>query len=335
MVLGSLDLDDPFMSNETPFSISEILTNFLYTDTNIFAPTESTLPMNIIESISPEQKKFTFQFINDGETNSYNIYINHSDNVPTEHFVWDYYGHAELFCNFRSHNLIAWKDSFIKLFTGYFIAGRLPVPTTYNLTPYTFVTSISFEDRYAWMFPIDTFFESEKITISQPLCSYLTINSSEFSLFSEHYSFANAIENIPTCSHPFVAASGKHAICSYYPSTSSCSVQVPLTKTLQTQTVSILNTSQTITFNLLYHISDRFEHVFKIVNATDNVIVNTFSYPISNSYQDLLSEVSDIFNTYLSSYNDSSYSISQEEVGITPTNKDTTKVSYIESLIGV
>lgn len=322
VLVGGFDMDFESFPSITVGSLKTI-TQFL---------DESMLKVNTIENISSDVKKFTFRF--DGDS-SYNVFINHSEHVPSDMFIWDYFGTGELYLNFQTCNITSWKDSFPKLFTGYLLTGKLTVPQQPGLTPFHFATSMFFIDRNVWAFPIATFFHYEKIQKESPICSYFSLTNSNVSIVSKHWQFANTVDSAPCCSHPTLSSSTKHSYCSFYPGNSACPLYTPSFKVIHSNVISLDNTSNEIVFDIHYSLTDSSSHIFQIVNTTEDVIVNTFKYSSDMSYDDLFVEVIDIFNTYLSSYLESNCVISNKEVSFQDTDKDTPKVSYIESLIGV
>lgn len=305
------------------------------TDTSISAFIESIFKMNSIETISSDQKKFTFTFPYNGESSSYNIYINHTDDISDDFFIWDYYGSGELYCNFTKYNLTYWKDSFVKLYTQYLIAGKLSQPDKAGHNPYPFAFSVPFHDRYVWSFPISTFFNFEKVIKESPVCSYFTINTSDVSILSEHYQFANIVDSTPCCSHPTLSSPTKHSYCQFYPGNSVCPLYTPSSKVVSSRLVDLDNTSNQIPFDLTYSFSDSSFHIFQIKNLSNDCIINTMKYPSNISYEEVLYESIEIFDSYISSFSDSNCQISEKEVTSQDINKDKPKVSYIESLIGV
>lgn len=322
VLIGSIDMDDPISFTQLVPSITSLLLG-------------KTFSMNTIETLSPDQKKFSFTFTANGETSSYNIYINHSNDIPDQYFVWDYYGSGELYCNFRKNNLMLWKDSFPKLFTSYFLNSKLSQPHSSGLDPYTFALSIPFHDRYVWSFVIDTFFTYEKLIKESPVCTYFTLSTSEVTVVSDHYQFANLVDSTPCCSHPTVSSSTKHSHCQFYPGNSTCPLYSSSSRIVSSRLVDLENTSNQILFNLTYSMSDSFSHIFEITNQTADCIVNVMKYPSSLSYDEVLSESIQIFDSYVSSYANSNCQISDKEVSSQDTNKDKPRTSYIESLIGV
>jgi hypothetical protein len=296
---------------------------------------EGTIDMNSLETISSDQKKFTFNFTFSGSESSYNIYINHTDQISDDFFIWDYFGSGELYCNFSNYNLVSWKNNFVKLFTGYFLTNKLTVPDKSGLNPYSFAISVPFNGRYVWALSIDLFFDYEKVKKDSSLCSYLTFQDANVSIVSKHYQFGNVIDNFPSCSHPNLSSSTKHSSCPFFSATSNCSLYASSSKTISSSSVSLDNTSEEIIFTLNYSLSDSFSHLFEIKNSTQNAVVNTLRYSSDIPYEQLETEALDIFSSYIHSYDGSNCTISDKEVILQDTNKDTTKVSYITSLIGV
>lgn len=296
---------------------------------------ESVIDVNSIETLSSDQKKFTFNFTYSGNESSYNIYINNTDQISDDFFIWDYFGSGELYCNFSKYNLVSWNPNFVKLFTQYFLSSKLAPPDKSGLNPYSFAISVLFNGRYVWALSIDLFFNYEKVRKESSLCSYLTFQDSNVSVVSKHYQFGNIIDSTPSCSHSTLSSPTKHAVCSFFPGNSTCPLYTPTSQSIASSSISLDNTSQEILFTLNYSLSDSFSHLFEINNATENAIVNTLKYPSDMSYEELKSEALDIFSSYIDSYKDSNCTISDKEITSQDTNKDTTKVSYITSLIGV
>ena len=327
VLIGDINVVAFFQNHDSNFSIK--------TDTKISAFIESIIKMNSIETISSDQKKFTFAFPYNGETSSYNIYINHTDDISDESFVWDYYGSGELYCNFRNYNLSYWKDSFVKLYTQYLILDKLPQPDKAGHNPYPFTSSVLFNGRYVWSFSISTFFNFEKVIKESPVCSYFTINNSDISILSEHYQFANVVDSTPCCSHPTLSSPTKHSFCQFYPGNYTCPLYTPSSKVVSSRLVDFDNTSNQILFDLTYSFSDSSSHIFQIKNLSNDSIINTMRYSSDFSYEEVLSESIEIFDSYISSFSDSNCQISEKELTSQDINKDKPKVSYIESLIGV
>lgn len=288
------------------------------------------------------------------EGNSYCLYINYSENIAPDSFVWDYFSTGELYINIPKNKTIEYaRDTFRTLFKNYFLKPqRLGNPAPVGTKPFDFVTSVSSPSSpniQAWMFEISKFFSlkdtSSKIPVaSSPICSYLTINDPGKSFFikSDSYIFANVPDNSFFCSCPSIIGQLPYASCAPYAllmPMNKCSGYNPKTTLLESKIVTLDNTTNFFTLILEYSLSSQLTHQFNISSVTQDKEVNlvfSLDYPLTEDYDKLLQSATEVYNTFLVNYTNATTSdsikISQED-NIPDQSKEVN--SYIFSLLSV
>ena len=288
-----------------------------------------------IETVTPTILKFTFPIAD--TDSSYNIYINHSNDIPSGRIVWDYFGSGECYCNLNLVQLHSAKTSFSTLYKDYMTnSSRLGTqPTEVGLVPFAFVSStVAPGGNFAWSFDIDTLFKYTKKLVDSPVCVYFTRKDADTNIVSPHFKFANIPNNTCSCSHPNVTSEkNKFTPCHFSSANNECPLYSPDSKIVFSQDVNPVNTNSVTGFDMSYAITSSGFHYFEILNTTDKVVVNTLKYPPSAKYEDCLEEALKIFNEYTSVYSSDSLITEVKRENASDANKDTAKSSYIESLI--
>ena len=290
-----------------------------------------------IETISPTILKFAFPVrLSDTEA-SYNIYVNHSEDIPAGKIVWDYFGSGECYCNLNLVNLQFAKNEFSKLYTSYMIVPtRLGTqPTEVGVSPFNFVTSATAPSgNLAWSFDLATLFVFSKKAVDFPVCVYFTHKNADTNIVSKHFKFANVPNNTCSCSHPTMSVDkNKFSSCHYSMSNNECPLYTDDSRVVFSQDVNPINTTSVVSFDMSYAITTSGSHLFNIRNTTDKILINSLKYPSDVSYDSCLEEALRIFNEYTSVYSfDSSITEVKREL-TSDTDKDIAKSSYIESLI--
>jgi hypothetical protein len=315
--------------------------------------TSSTVyPIEYSEAHS--QSYFTF-FVGT-ELNYYTIslYLNYIDSKSifnfkldnfSSFFIWDYFASGELYISLPPNKKIASaKNSFTKLYNKYFLDGPLssPLPTSeimnfFHEIAYC-VTSPSDLSVTAWAFDLELLFnleDCEQPTAAQknPVCKYFSINSSNVIFKSEHYKFANLIENTSNCSSPQISSSDSISFCPQYifntPQTSCHYYSYDFT-TVESTLIQPKNSSSTFTIDLIYANSLDSSHLFKIINTADSSEISSFHYPSDSLYEDILSEAISVYSNFIECYQDHDLSANVSKNQTIPE----TKLSYIQTLIG-
>jgi hypothetical protein len=110
-----------------------------------------------------------------------------------------------------------------------------------------------------------------------------------------------------------------------------CVSYVPLSKVIRTISVSPENTEQQTNIQMRYSTTMTKEHSFIIENLTAQTILSTLQYPSDLPYEDVLIEVNGIFDELTSCY----ISNDVNESSVIDTKEEVSKISYIQTLLGV
>jgi len=272
-------------------------------------------------------------------------------------FIFDFFGTGEIYIPVPSnHSLISVSVKFVKMYVTNFLLNE-SLLRNYPQHPYSFIdlkqgkviASDSFstsatenEPIAAWHFFETAYFnivDSSTITTSpvkSPIvCKYYSLNTSNLTIKSSEYKFANLPKDTNACSHPNISSNGLSP-CPFQSARppvrqSSCVMYTPDTKTLKSTLFNTYNTSQSFSIDLTYSLCIDGSHVFVVRNMQTTDIINTFYYPSDNDFDELYFEVEKIYFDYISCYvNDES-----SETSLTSSKNDTvSKQSYILSLLG-
>jgi len=287
----------------------------------------------------------------DAMGNTYSLYINYTQYCPPGYFIWDYFSSGELFINLsEDQSPISAKATFITLYKNFLLKpNKLGSVHEIGTKPFDFVTSVkspTSENVCAWMLSIEKFFDLQEIApkslpSSLSICSFLTINDTNKSVLvkSDHYSFANVIDNVSVCSCPELASSNSYTTCT--PATLGMSFAIcpkysPKKELIKSTLVTLENTENSFVLAMEYSLSEKFNHQFDI-HAIPSVgeVTHVFSltYPLTESYDELLPSVFDVYqeflNNYVNSVSSNSDSTIQENTALEKPS------SYISSLISV
>lgn len=301
---------------------------------------------------------FEFEIVDQQATRFWlNIISNPGSTNP--YFVFDFFGTGEIYVSVPpGQSLVSVSKKFLETYIRLFL-GDNAVLRTYPKPPYEFLhlqtgrvkaarspgSPINEEDYIlAWHFLDTDYFytvDTEKIanTNNKPkspiICKYYTTNSSNLTIKSSYYKFANIPENSKVCSHPNISVNG-FSICPFQSANppirqSSCSVYSPDFKVLKSTIINTYNTDQKFSIDLQYSLCMDGSHAFTIRNMKTEDIVNSFYYSPDNNFDELYFEVEKIYFEYISCYvndNVSNAPTGSSKSSIVP------KQSYILSLLG-
>lgn len=175
---------------------------------------------------------------------------------------------------------------------------------------------------------------SNSVSTVFPICEYYTHDDQ----VSPHYKFANYPSAcMGACSHPIISSSESITPCRF-PSSSqrSCIVFTPLRKFLSKVDVVSFNSSSSVSFslyeNIVFQNDDSYTRNFDIINEQTKDVVHNFSVPSLDSSGNIISkeqaetQVENIFQEFLSTYDDSEISQSPKE--------QKPSISFINTLLG-
>jgi len=317
----------------------------------------------ILHNVTLDQDYFQFPIDpllpQDQIGNTYSLYINYTNtNCPTGYFIWDYFSSGELYVNTAENQSIKnAKSTFVTLFKNFLskpnkLGNILPIGSQ----PFEFVTSVNSPTSHeqnndalcAWMFKIEKFFEVEKADvtsaapISIPLCSFLTLKDTNRSITikSDHYSFANLIDDVSICSCPELNTSNSSYV-SCTPSVlgltfKTCPKYSPKKELLKSTALALENTEKSFVLVLEYSLSQHFTHLFDIhAIHTDSDPAHVFSlnYPLTENYDELVPSAIAVYEEFLNNYVNSVQS--HPVVNIEENTNLQINSSYISSLLSV
>jgi len=316
----------------------------------------SIYPIEHNSIMNQDYFKFPVSSVNDDDTSAYSLYINYTDiHCSPGYFIWDYFSSGELYINIPENQSIKnAKSTFTTLFKNFLSKpNKLGTVLPIGSQPFDFVTSVnsptSNEDILcAWMFKIEKFFEvGEAVATSSPptsipLCSFLTHKNTDKSITikSDHYSFANLIDNASICSCPELnTPDSSYASCAPFTlglSFKICPKYSPKKELLKSTVLTPQNTENSFVLALEYFLSQKFTHQFDIYSvSTDGDVTHVFSlnYPLTENYDELVPSAIAVYAEFLNNYINSDQSdapLSIEE----DTNLQINS-SYISSLLSV
>lgn len=291
----------------------------------------------------------------------YKFYINYLDNdsfesEENERFILDLFSSNELYFSIPSGKKLSYaKETLLTFLTTYILDSSSPLYQT--ITDSDILVNGFLKTCYsptnplicAWSLPLTAFFALEDVvadpsptpselkssSVPHNICSNLTYHSSEHSITSSTYPFANHIKDSSICTSPnFVDNNTKFISCPFFPSPNqkNCPSYSHSKNTVLNCTLTPLNTNSSTNLSLDYLPTINRVHHFQINdNTSNNLLVEfTYDYDSSPSYDELVIEVSKIFDEYVSCY-------SQDTHDLTPTNQtdSVSHSSYINSLLGV
>lgn len=292
------------------------------------------------------------------DSSEYSFYINNNDNylIPSDKFVWDFFGSGELYFSLPlGMEIASVKNTFVTFYHSFVFdqsyLKRLPtqigqsfdintiVPEFLSDSIVTSVYSPTSSDSFAWSFSIDSFFTLKKslnIPIKatpDPVCKYFSIKNTNLDILSKEYVFANRLDNFSTCSAPVLSDSGQLSSCPNFIlniKQSTCAVYDYDYIVVKSTSITPNNSTRPFSITLRYSNSYDSSHIFKIINDLDNTEVSSYSYSSDLSYEDIVPEAISIYEDYIDCYQD--HSFSQNDLLKESISK--TKLSYIETLIG-
>jgi len=254
-------------------------------------------------------------------------YINFTEDVAENTCVLDYFNTYEIFINIKSPFVISHVLPTIYTLHSKYLRSTSPLsvpPPSLNYKPISFAVSVvspTNPNSYAWSFPLSTFFstfedsnhEYYKNVSSKnnpPICSYYSVINDSLDITSSSFNFANKIPNYHFCSHMSMSSDNKVATCTFALlnlSQTTCVIYSPRKDLIFTNKISLENTSEYFTISLYHSLSLDGSHIFFIVNDRTSENISVLEYPKDTqaTYDILLQEVTNIYNSYISCYNDS------------------------------
>lgn len=141
--------------------------------------------------------------------------------------------------------------------------------------------------------------------IKHPVCKYFSYVHNDFEIISNEYNFANHIPGLATCSSPRMKKSDTVIHCGWSLSEQpNCTMYGSSEETITKVSISPKNTSYSFEVELSHYITGQKKEFFRIINKTEDVLVNTISVPEEISFEDALKEATSVFEEYISHYVD-------------------------------
>jgi hypothetical protein len=285
-----------------------------------------------------------------------NEYVN-KYSCPKGYFIYDYFGSGELYINIPEDKyIVSVRPTFKTLYFNHITNGMMKeYPSNIGHKPTSFAEScispssdhLSDNPLYAWKMSIDTFFntvdaseidgKNQKVIKKSPVCKYLTLHNDQHNITSEYYNFGNIIQNRSVCSCPKMGSKTSITPChvvdmmSSIPAESACASYVPLSKVIRTISVCPQNTEQQTNIQMRYSTTMTKEHSFIIENLTAQTILSALQFPSDLPYEDIITEVNGIFDELTSCYVPDDVN----ESSVIDTKEEVSKISYIQTLLGV